>query len=114
MPSRVDLTGDDALYEGNDETLHLDLASTEVGFDFDTATEIEVLIKTSADQADGDGVTLSMTGNAVSVTDGPNGLVDVEIPGSALVVTQKWWHVRVTAAGKRKTAMYGTLEVVNL
>jgi hypothetical protein len=109
MPSEVPLT----LYENNDEKLNLTITSNVVAFTLVGKT-MEALVKASAATPDNDaGVwTGSTTGGEIVIEDEDNAYV--MIPRAAVTTTKTWYRVDVITGGLRKTAVYGTLTVVDL
>lgn len=110
MPSEVPLT----LYEKNDEKLNFIITSNVVGFSLLGADEIEVYVKASAATPDDDaGVWVgTLTDGDVVVDDADSGYVIV--PNTAVTTTKTWYRMDIIVDAIRKTAVYGTLTVVDL
>ena len=109
MPSEVALT----LYENNDEKLNLTISSNVVGFSL-VGKDLEAFVKASASTPDDDaGVWMGTSDDGdIVIEDEDNAYV--LIPAAALTTTKGWYRVDVLAGGLRKTAVYGTLTVVDL
>lgn len=81
-----------------------------------TGMTFEVFLKPSKSTADTDGAVWKGTiaSGEVTVVDAPGGQISIAIPASAVTVTQGWWHLDVlSATGKRKTAIGGTVTVTD-
>lgn len=109
MPSEVALT----LYENNDEKLNLTITSNVVGFSL-VGKDMEAFVKASAATPDNDdGVWVGTTDDGdIVIEDEDNAYV--MIPASAVTTTKTFYRVDVLSGGLRKTAVYGTLRVVDL
>lgn len=113
MTSKVNL----ALHENNDETVFLSITGLD-GNPFDlTSAVVDVFIKNGKDYSDTDVSTihLSTSSGEVVVTDSVNGLATATVAATNLPSPAiKFWRVDVLSSGKRRTACYGTLTVVDL
>lgn len=109
MASRQDLT----LNEANDEMLRVAVSSNVSGFTL-VGKSLEAYVKATAGTADNDAGTWkgSTTTGEVVIVDAGN--CTVAIPGSALTTTKGWWRLDVIDTGKRKTAAFGTLTIVDM
>lgn len=110
MPSEVPLT----LYEGNDETLHVTITSNIAGFTLVGKT-IETFLKANRATVDGDaGVWKGSTSTGeVVIVDADE--ATVAVPASVVTTTKGWWRCDVIdGTGKRKTAGYGPVTIVDL
>ena len=78
-----------------------------------TGFTIEAYFKTTAATSDTDPSTWkgSTATSGVTITDGPNGKISIAIPAASVVTSVGWYRVDVISAGKRKTAVYGTVAV---
>ena len=109
MPSEVALT----LYENNDEKLNLTITSNVVGFSL-VGKDLEAFVKASASTPDNDaGVWVGTSDDGDIVIEDEDSAY-VMIPASAVTTTKTFYRVDVLSGGLRKTAVYGTLTVVNL
>lgn len=107
------------LYESNDETILVTITTNvpSPGTPLDlTGVVVEAFVKVAAATADSDpGVWTGSTATGeVVITDAAAGEVEVNVPGSAITTTKGWWRCDTVAAGKRKTASYGPLTIVDL
>lgn len=108
-----------SLNENNDEAIKVVITTNvpSVGTPLDLTTmTLEAYLKPNASTADTDPAVWKGTsgGGQITVTDAPNGKATISVPASAVVLTQAWWRCDVLSGGLRKTAVYGTLSVVNL
>ncbi len=115
MASSIALT----LNESNDENVNFVITTNipSLGTTLDISTfTVEVFLKQSATTADSDGTTWkgSTATGEVTITDGPNGKCTVAIPGTVVQDTKHWYRCDVVNSGKRKTAVYGALTVVDM
>lgn len=81
-----------------------------------TGMSLEAYLKVKATTSDTDPSTWKGTSTAgdVVVTDAVAGQVTVNIPASAITAQMGWWRIDVlSAAGKRKTAIGGTVTVTD-
>ena len=107
------------LNENNDENVNVAITTNvpSVGTILNlTGLTVEAYLKQSATTADSDGTTWkgSTVSGEVTITDAVNGLVSVAIPASVVQDTKKWYRVDVLSSGKRKTAVYGAVTVVDM
>lgn len=101
------------LYENNDEKLNFTVTSNVEDFTL-IGTVVEVFVKASAATPDDDAGVWKGTsgGGEVVIEDGDN--CYVLVPATAVTTTKGWYRCDVIAGGLRKTAAYGSLEVVDL
>lgn len=109
MPSEVALT----LYENNDEKLNLTVSSNVVGFTL-VGKDLEAFVKASAATPDNDAGVWKGTSDDGDIVIDDGDSAYVMIPAAALTTTKGWYRVDVISGGLRKTAVYGTLTVVDL
>jgi hypothetical protein len=115
VASKVDIT----LNEANDENLKVAVTTnvpaggTVLNI---TGMTVEAFLKVSPATQDSDPSTWkgSTATSEVTITDAVNGKATVAIPASAIGTTKGWYRVDVISAGKRKTAAYGVVTVVDL
>lgn len=115
MATVQDLT----LNEANDETILATITTNQpsAGTPFDlTGLVVEAFVKVAAATPDTDpGVWKGTTETGeVVITDAVAGKVEINVPGSAVTSTKGWWRCDTVAAGKRKTAVYGVLTIIDL
>jgi hypothetical protein len=107
MPSQGSIT----LYEYNDETvlatIYEDVAKT-TPMDLTNAM-VEFIYKLSTASDDTTGLTLQAT-----ILDALAGEVSVFISNTNVDLNKKFFRFDVVAAGERKTAIFGSVTVVNL
>lgn len=108
-----------SLNESNDENIKVTI-TTNVPTDGTvldlTGKTVEAFLKPSKATADGDGAVWkgSSATTGVTVTDAVNGKCTVSVPAASVLTTMTWWRVDVLSGGLRKTAIYGTVTVVDL
>jgi len=108
-----------SLNEKNDENVKVTI-TTNVPTDGTildiTGKTIEAFLKPSKATDDADGAVWkgSTATTGVTITDAPNGKCTVSIPAASVLTTMGWWRVDVLSGGLRKTAIYGTVTVVDL
>jgi hypothetical protein len=109
MPSVVPLT----LYENNDEKLNLTITSNVVGFSL-VGKDMEAYVKASAATPDNDAGVWTGTSDDGDIVIEDADSAYVMIPAAAVTTTKAFYRVDVLSSGLRKTAVYGTLTVVDL
>lgn len=108
-----------SLNENNDEnvkvTITTNVPTDGTALDL-TGKTVEAYLKPSKATADSDPAVWkgSTATSGVTVTDAANGKATVSIPAASITTTQAWWRVDVLSGGLRKTAIYGTVTVVDL
>lgn len=105
------------VYERNDEVV--DLAITFDGAAYNLAGKsIEMYLKPTKGTADNDlaVVLLSTSTGDIVVSGTPtDGTAEAHIPASDLsTVGSRWYRVDVIDAGKRRTALYGPLRIIDI
>ncbi|TQN26080.1 hypothetical protein FHX37_4618 [Haloactinospora alba] len=114
MATVQDLT----LYEGNDETVSLAVTDADEQSAYDlTDAELDMILKPNADTADDadETIVLSTRTGEITVTDAPAGLATATVNRPHLAESgRRAWRLDVIRPGTRRTAVYGTLHVVNL
>lgn len=107
------------LNENNDEVVTVSITTNDPtdGTPLNiTGMTFEVFLKPTKSTAESDGAVWKGTiaNGDVIVVDAVTGVISVAIPAEAVVITQGWWHVDVlSATGKRKTAIGGTVTVTD-
>ncbi|MFC3454001.1 hypothetical protein [Amycolatopsis speibonae] len=107
------------LNENNDENVKVTI-TTNVPTDGTTldltGKTVEAYLKPTKASADNDAAAWkgSTATTGVTITDAANGKATVSIPAANITTTQGWWRVDVLSSGLRKTAVYGTVTVVDL
>lgn len=106
------------VYEANDETLSLALTSPDDGTAYDlTGAGLELVLKTSVDELDSDPdtVIISTDTGGIVIDDATGGLATVTVQrGELQIPGDLVWRLDVVRSGTRRTAVYGSLHVVNL
>lgn len=115
MASSVAIT----LNENNDENVNFAITTNvpTVGTVLNlSGLTVEVYLKPSATTVDTDGAVWkgSTATGEVTITDAPNGLCTVSIPAATVQDTKRWYRCDVISSGKRKTAVYGNVTVVDM
>lgn len=115
MANKVDIT----LNEKNDENVRAVATTNDPtpGTVLNIAgMTVEAYLKVDRTTSDLDASTWvgSTATTGVTITDGPNGKVTVSIPGSAIDTTKGWYRIDTISGGKRKTAVYGVVTVIDL
>lgn len=115
MASQISLT----LNENNDENINVVVTTNNPspGTPLNlTGLTVEGYLKVSPATADADASTWkgSTATAEVTVTDAVNGKASIAVPASAIATTKSWWRCDVISGGKRKTAAYGSVTVVDL
>lgn len=115
MATRTDLT----LYEANDEILVVGVITNQPneGTALDLfGASVEAFLKVSAKADDSDnGVWKGTTDTGeVLIRDAAGGILEITIPGSVVTTTKGWWRCDVVLENLRKTAVYGSVTVVDL
>lgn len=103
------------LYERNDHTAQFTITQAGAPFDI-TGLTIEITLKGSPQDDDSTGTLLSTATGEVTITDGPNGIGEVDISSTvtAAPATGRFFKLEVVNAGKRNTAGYGNYKVIDL
>lgn len=107
------------LNENNDENVKV-IVTTNVPTDGTvldiSAKTVEAYLKPNKATADTDPAVWkgSTATTGVTITDGPNGKCTVSVPAASVLTTMGWWRVDVLSGALRKTAVYGTVTVVDL
>jgi hypothetical protein len=99
----------------NDPDLELTLTSAGVPLDLSTASALELFLKPHRTTADTDlSVTKLALGSGISITDSPGGVCVAAIPAAALAAAGlRWWRFDAVISGRRRTAMFGVLTVID-
>jgi hypothetical protein len=108
------------LNENNDEDIAIKITTNDpednTALDL-TGDSLEVFLKVSAGTSDTDPSSFKgSTGTGeITITDAVNGRATVSLPHTAVVTTMKWWRVDVIdSGGLRKTAVFGSVTVIDL
>lgn len=118
MASQINLS----LNENNDETVNVTVTTNQptAGTVLNlTGMTAEAFLKISPSTADNDATTWkgSSTGGtpAITITSATNGQLTVAIPSTAITASKGWWRLDIlSSAALRKTAVFGTVTVVDL
>lgn len=108
------------LNENNDENVNCSLTTNQptAGTVLDlTGMTVEAYLKPLKTTSDTDPSVWkgSTATSGVSIVSAAAGTIIVSIPASAIDTSKAWWRVDViSAAGKRKTALYGVVTVNDL
>lgn len=107
MPSQGSLT----FYEYNDETvlatIYEDVGKT-TPLDL-TGKAVEFIIKSSNSVDDSTGLTIP-----ADVTNAPGGEITISLDAAQINLTRKFFRIDVVTATDRKTAIYGSVTIVDL
>jgi hypothetical protein len=116
VPGRIDLT----LHERNDETIAVTVVPVTPGDDLSAVTGLEFVLKPSTCDDDDDPAALLLTseadGGITIQSHTPTQITaQVQIPATALTETYpRAWRLDGLNGAARRTALYGTVTVVNL
>lgn len=109
------------LFENNDETLSLTITPVDPDDDLTMITTLELYLKPQNCASDADPLVLVLTSanpNEIVINTQTASLIEAEafIPASALLDPyDRFWRLdALNAAGERRTALYGPVDVVNL
>lgn len=113
MPTVVDLT----LHEGNDETVLVTLVPAPGG-SLAGVTGLKFVLKPSTCESDADDAALILTtgaGITITTQTADEIVAEVAVPGTALTETyERVWRLDALTGTARRTALYGTVTVVDL
>jgi len=99
------------LVENNDTKLTLTAAVDGSPVDLTTVTDVELFLKTSADQPDSDATTLTRTGGAIVDLDAAAGTAVATIPAASVTPGLTFWHADLVDSSGRHTFLRGLLTV---
>lgn len=99
------------LTEDNDTKITLTATVDGNPVDLTTVTDVELFLKTTADQPDSDATTLTKTGGAIDVTDAAAGICVATVPAAAVVPGLTYWHADLIDTTGRHTFLRGLLTI---
>lgn len=113
MPSLINLT----LHEGNDETITVTITPA-TGQSLAGVTGLEFVLKPSTCEDDDDDDALVLTvGSGITLDSQSADLIEatIAVPGTALTETYtRSWRLDALTGLERRTALYGTVTVIDL